>query len=126
VFHILILQGLRDTAFLINYLFLIDDVSSLAKQRMTSKSLDHHGEPPNKVCFLEINLRKFYLCFLFFKAKFEPNPVGEVNQDTLIRHLQYRMNDLRDDNRRLRDHQRDDDVRVLVNKKFYMIFHIFI
>jgi hypothetical protein len=76
--------------------------------------------------FLEINLRKFYLCFLFFKAKFEPNPVGEVNQDTLIRHLQYRMNDLRDDNRRLRDHQRDDDVRVLVNKKFYMIFHIFI
>jgi len=92
---------------------------------MTSKSLDQHGELPNKVCFLEINLRKFYLCFLFFKAKFEPNPVGEVNQDTLIRHLQYRMNDLRDDNKRLRDHQRDNDVKFLVNKKFFNDFSYF-
>ncbi len=62
---------------------------------------------------------------MFFKAKFEPNPVGEVNQDTLIRHLQYRMNDLRDDNRHLRDHQRDSDVKILVNKKMFNDFSYF-
>lgn len=44
----------------------------------------------------------------FFKVKFEPNPVNtgsEVNQDVLIRHLQDRINDLQDDNIRLRDNQ---------------------
>ncbi len=56
VFYILILQGLRDTAFLIN------NISSLTKQRMTSKSFDHHGELPNKVCFLEIIL---FMLFVF-------------------------------------------------------------
>lgn len=40
--------------------------------------------------------------------KFEPistNTGIEPNQDLLIRHLQDRINDLQDDNHRLRDHQ---------------------
>ncbi len=42
------------------------------------------------------------------KVKFESIPsetTSEVNQDSLIRHLQNRISDLRDDNMRLRDNQ---------------------
>ncbi len=46
--------------------------------------------------------------FFIWKVKFEPIPPkmsDEANQDSLIRHLQSRISDLRDDNMRLRDNQ---------------------
>lgn len=52
------------------------------------------------------NLEEFVL--LSLKLKFEPmstNADSDPNQDLLIRHLQDRINDLQDDNLRLRDNQ---------------------
>ncbi len=62
---------------------------SLTKQRLTINGGNHHDEPSKKV-------------------KFEPvsvNTGSEANQDILIRHLQDRINDLQDNNMRLRNNQ---------------------
>ncbi len=48
-----------------------------------------------------------------FKVKFEsipPKTTDEANQDSLIRHLQSRISDLRDDNKRLRDNQQSKSI----------------
>ncbi len=58
------------------------------------RSTSYHIEPPKKV-------------------KFEPIPpknTAEINQDSLIRHLQNRISDLRDDNIRLRDSQQSKSI----------------
>ena len=73
-------------------------VCSLTKQRITLNSSNHHDdrstsyhvEPPKKVKFESIPSTK---------------TSDEANQDSLIRHLQSRISDLRDDNKRLRDTQ---------------------
>jgi hypothetical protein len=47
------------------------------------------------------------------KVKFEsipPKTNDEANQDSLIRHLQSRISDLRDDNKRLRDNQQSKPI----------------
>ncbi|CAF3086689.1 unnamed protein product [Rotaria socialis] len=66
-------------------------------ERMTLNSSNHHDERPTS-----------YYVESPKKVKFESIPsnnVDEVNQDSLIRHLQSRISDLRDDNMRLRDTQ---------------------
>jgi hypothetical protein len=86
----------------INYLFLLN-IFSLTKQRITLNSSNHHDErstsyhvePPKKVKFESVpNI----------------NASGEANQDSLIRHLQSRISDLRDDNMRLRDNQQSKSI----------------
>ncbi|CAF3801044.1 unnamed protein product [Rotaria magnacalcarata] len=66
-------------------------------ERMTLNNSSHHDERPTS-----------YYVESPKKVKFESIPsnnVDEVNQDSLIRHLQSRISDLRDDNMRLRDTQ---------------------
>ncbi len=75
---------------------------SLTKQRLTINGVNHHDEPSKKV-------------------KFEPvsvNTGSEANQDILIRHLQDRINDLQDDNIRLRDNQQSKSIYQEVRKEF--------
>jgi hypothetical protein len=75
---------------------------SLTKQRLTINGVNHHDETSKKV-------------------KFEPvsvNTGSEANQDILIRHLQDRINDLQDDNIRLRDTQQSKSIYQEVRKEF--------
>ena len=58
------------------------------------RSTSYHVEPPKKVKFEPIN----------------PKNTDEANQDSLIRHLQSRISDLRDDNKRLRDNQQSKSI----------------
>lgn len=70
---------------------------SLTKQRLTLNGTSHSDERSTS---FPLEAPK--------KVKFEPigtNTGTEANQDLLIRHLQDRINDLQDDNLRLRDHQ---------------------
>lgn len=59
------------------------------------RSTSYHVEPPKKVKFESIPSSK---------------TSDEANQDSLIRHLQSRISDLRDDNKRLRDHQQSRSI----------------
>ncbi|CAF0879357.1 unnamed protein product [Rotaria sp. Silwood1] len=73
------------------------ELDRLTKQRITLNNSNHHDE---RMTSYHVEPPK--------KVKFEPipsNKVDEVNQDSLIRHLQNRISDLRDDNMRLRDNQ---------------------
>ena len=71
-----------------------------------------HIEPPKKVRRKSFRRFVFYLdvFLLFVQVKFELAPettnTNETHQDSIIRHLQDRMSDLREDNMRLRDHQK--------------------
>jgi hypothetical protein len=71
------------------------------------------------------------------KVKFERTPPSETtddaNQDTLIRHLQSRISDLRDDNMRLRDNHQSkssvssfNEVTNYLEKSKFLLFKIFI
>lgn len=72
-----------------------------------------HVEQPKKVLkTIQLN-HPDRVRFVFLKVKFELIPstnTDEVNQDSLIRHLQNRISDLRDDNMRLRDSQKSKPI----------------
>lgn len=80
------------------------ELDRLTKQRLTLNGSAHvddstvsiHIEPPKKV--------KFEL--VPSGTTTTTNSVDESHQDSIIRHLQDRMSDLREDNMRLRDHQK--------------------
>ncbi|CAF0993242.1 unnamed protein product [Rotaria sordida] len=78
------------------------ELDRLTKQRITLNNSSHHDE---RMTSYHVESPK--------KVKFEPIPsnnVDEVNQDSLIRHLQSRISDLRDDNIRLRDNQQSKSI----------------
>ncbi|UJR20808.1 hypothetical protein I4U23_023920 [Adineta vaga] len=70
------------------------ELDRLSKQRATS---NHHIECEKKI-------------------DHEFNSENEINQDKLIRHLQNRINDLRNDNMRLRDNQQSKSICSLYNE----------
>ncbi|CAF1188686.1 unnamed protein product [Adineta steineri] len=71
------------------------ELTRLSEQRTAS---NHHAElPPEKI-------------------KFEKKIDNEINQDALIRHLQNRMNELRNDNMRLRDNKQSKSIFSLYNE----------
>lgn len=93
-------------------------VSSLTKQRITLNSSNHHHDDRSTSYHVEPAK----------KVKFETIPTtktsDEANQDSLIRHLQSRISDLRDDNKRLRDTQQPKSMissyhEVKINKTIF-------
>ena len=78
-------------------------VCSLTKQRITLNSSNHADDRSTTSYQLEVPKR----------VKFESMPSktsDEANQDSLIRHLQSRISDLRDDNKRLRETQQSRSI----------------
>ena len=81
---------------------------------MTLNTSNHHDEwstachlnsPSTQVYHLETIIELFF-CFVKIKCESIPASTStEANQDSLIRHLQDRISDLRNDNMRLRDNE---------------------
>jgi len=66
-----------------------------------------------RFCFKKKKKKEFISNWFYLKVKFEsipPKTNDEANQDSLIRHLQSRISDLRDDNKRLRDNQQSKPI----------------
>ncbi|CAF4774033.1 unnamed protein product [Rotaria sp. Silwood1] len=82
------------------------ELNRLTKQRLilngssSHDSISFHLEPPTKIKF----------------ESDSANTSSETRQDTLIRHLQHRISDLRDDNTRLRDNQQSQSFLTKNNK----------